>query len=89
MKTLADQLHDESVYEDIRFIQDQVMSDGYPNLEAVDRVANRLDWENSEEFANLMYAAQQLEDAMGAMADKCHTAIEKMEANGFIYGKLG
>ena len=88
MKTLADQLHDESVYDDIRFLQDQVMGDK-PNFEAVDRVANRLDWENSEEFANLMYAVNQLEDAMGAMADKCHLAIEKMEANGFVYGKLG
>tara|TARA_B100001059_G_C17519473_1_gene419996 strand:+ start:412 stop:678 length:267 start_codon:yes stop_codon:yes gene_type:complete len=88
MKTLADQLHDESVYGDIMFIKDQVMGDT-PNFEAVVRVANRLDWENHDDFANLMHAVEKLEDAMGAMADKCHMAIEKMEANGFVYGKLG
>jgi hypothetical protein len=89
MKTLRDQLGEESVYDCIRFIQDQMMKEHLPYMEGVVRVADQIGWENHKEFVNLMQAVEQLEEAMGAMADKCHTAIEKMESNGFEYGKLG
>ena len=89
MKTLSKQLCEEAVYDDIVFIKDQLVMHDKPNFEAVARIANRLDWENEDEFANLMHAIEKLEEAMGAMADKCCLAIEEMEANGFEYGKLG
>ena len=88
MKTLSEQLDQESMHDDLRFLQDQIMH-GEPNYDAIRNVVIRLNWENSKEFANLMHAVDQLENAMGDMADKCHVAIEKMEANGFVYGKLG
>lgn len=89
MKSLRDQLNEESVHDCISFIQDQMMKEHLPYMEGVARVANQIGWENDDEFANLMHAVEKLEEAMGVMADKCCMAVEKMEANGFEHGKLG
>jgi len=89
MKTRREQFNDESVHDCIRFISDQMMKEHLPYMGGVVRVANQIGWENHDEFANLMHAVEKLEEAMGAMADKCHLAMEKMEAEGFEYGKFG